>query len=115
MAASSGDSSASSALEYAINHIFLPPKTPQDDDPNIEQQHELASSLLQSINHFSQQCSAAESQQLRPVVLMLQRLLKVKPGLRSSTKRAAMKDVIRELDNGGTYTVVCIFFSRASH
>ncbi|KAK4182801.1 hypothetical protein QBC35DRAFT_395228 [Podospora australis] len=89
------------SLEYAIHHVFLPPKIPQEDDTSIEHEHNLISSLLESTRKFPQQRPAAEgSQRLRLVIRMLERLLKVKPGLDSSTKGAVMQQVIRELEDG---------------
>ncbi|KAK3293166.1 uncharacterized protein B0H64DRAFT_327170 [Chaetomium fimeti] len=87
-------------LEYAINHVFLPPKTPQDGEANTREEHNLARFLLESTVQFSQRCSTAESEQLQPVVRMLKRLVKVTPGMDSSTKKGAMKSVIQELKNG---------------
>jgi hypothetical protein len=93
------------SLKYAINHVFLPPKTPQEDDTSIPEEHNLIGLLLESTRQFSQECSTPESQQLQLVIRMLERLLKLKPGLDSNDKGAAMKKVIRELSNGGMYCI----------
>lgn len=99
------------ALAYAINHVFLPPKTPQKGETNIQGEHDLTSFLLESVVKFSQRCSKQESKQLQPVIRMLQRLMKVTPGMDGSTKKAMMASVIQELKNGGTWTYFC-FHSR---
>ncbi|KAK4120622.1 hypothetical protein N657DRAFT_665989 [Parathielavia appendiculata] len=115
MAPGTADSRAASvaveSLKYAINHVFLPPKAPQKDDASIEEELNLIASLLKSTRQFSRECSAAEPQQLWPVIAMLERLLKVKPGLDSATKGTSMKKVIQELDDGE----VALFHIRAQN
>ncbi|KAH6623091.1 hypothetical protein F5144DRAFT_623147 [Chaetomium tenue] len=89
-----------STLASAINHVFLPPKTPQEGEVNIPEEHNLASSLRESVVKFCSRCSKAESEQLQPVIRMLQRLMKVTPGMDGRTKKAAMASVIQELKDG---------------
>jgi hypothetical protein len=89
------------ALAYAINHVFLPPKTPQEGETSIQREQDLISFLLESVVKFSQLCSKNESEQLQPVIRMLQRLMKVMPGMDDSSKKTAMSFVIQELKNGG--------------
>ncbi|KAK4130358.1 hypothetical protein BT67DRAFT_490504 [Trichocladium antarcticum] len=88
------------SLKYTINHVFLPPKTPQEDDTNINEEHNLIGSLLNSTKKFAKQCPPTDARQLQAVARMLQRLLTVKPGLGSSEKNASMRQVISELSNG---------------
>jgi len=95
-------SAARMSLEFLINHVFLPPKTPQQDDTSTEEEHNLISSLLETTKKFSQECSAAESRQLESVARMLQQLVKVRPGLHNSTKQDIMKKIIQDLKDGGT-------------
>ncbi len=45
---------------------------------------------------------APEAKNLEPVVRMLQRLLKVKPGMESNSKNTDMKQVVLELGHDGT-------------
>ncbi|EAQ83711.1 hypothetical protein CHGG_10115 [Chaetomium globosum CBS 148.51] len=87
-------------LEYAINHVFLPPKTPQEGEVNIKEEHNLARFLRESVVNFCSRCSKAESEELQPVIRMLQRLMQVSPGMDGRTKKAAMASVIQELKNG---------------
>ncbi|KAK3904432.1 hypothetical protein C8A05DRAFT_13694 [Staphylotrichum tortipilum] len=104
MAASTTDPTAGSAamrsLEYAIYHVFLPPKCPQADDTNIKHEHNLIHSLLQSAKRFSAQCSAADAQRMGPVIRMLDRLLEAKPGMAGTDKKTALQKTIRDLKNG---------------
>lgn len=90
------------ALENAINHVFLPPRTPQADDSNIGHEHYLISLLVRSISTFSTTCSTADAERLVPVGRMLERLLRVKPGRKSKDKRSEMRAVMQELEDGGT-------------
>lgn len=94
-------------LAYAINHVFLPPKTPQEGKANIQEEHKVAGFLLESVIKFCDRCSKAESEQLQPVIRMLQRLMKVTPGMDGLTKKAAMASVIHELKNGGVWICFC--------
>ncbi|KAL2186630.1 hypothetical protein L209DRAFT_711026 [Thermothelomyces heterothallicus CBS 203.75] len=100
MRASSSDFASTTAFEYAINHVFLPPRTPQKDDTNIIEEHGLIESLLVSTNELSRICERSESHQLGPITRMLKRLLSVEPGMDSATKRKTMKEVISELQDG---------------
>jgi hypothetical protein len=95
-------------LDHLIYHVLLPPKSIQGADTSIEKEHTIISSLLESVRRFSRDCSVDESQQLKAVIRMLQRLLKVKPGLETSNKRAAMREVIRDLEVGGMYIYVVL-------
>lgn len=97
------------SLKYSINHVFLPPKTPQKDDTNINEEHNLIGSLLNSTKKFAAQCPPTEARQLQAVARMLQRLLTVKSGLGGSEKKASMRQVISELSNGGTSYSCCCF------
>ncbi|KAK4101180.1 hypothetical protein N658DRAFT_516062 [Parathielavia hyrcaniae] len=90
---------------------WIPVFTPQVDDTNIFEEHNLIGTLLDSARHFATQCSTAEPQQLQPVIAMLERLLEVKPGLDSDTKASSMKRVIRELSDGN----VALFHIRAQN
>jgi hypothetical protein len=101
---------SSQLLDHLIYHVFLPPKSIQGADTSIEKEHTMISSLLESVRKFSRDCSVDESQQLQAVSRMLQRLLKVKPGLETSNKRAAMRKVIEDLEVGGTYTSLFAWF-----
>ncbi|AEO68380.1 uncharacterized protein THITE_2145549 [Thermothielavioides terrestris NRRL 8126] len=100
-ASSSGSKSTGAGfLEYQINHVFLPPKLPQEDDMDIRQENLLVSSLLESTRDFSRECSPSESLHLGRVIGMLEQLLKMKPGLDSSTKESVMQEAIEELSEG---------------
>lgn len=96
-------------LEYLINHVFLPPKTPQEDDINIEQEHNVISSLLLSVRMFSKVYQATESKKFSRVVRMLERLLRMKPGLEDINKAYAVKKVIEELKDGGMLISLTLF------
>ncbi|KAL2261316.1 hypothetical protein VTK26DRAFT_4409 [Humicola hyalothermophila] len=93
-------STATASLQHLINHVFLPPKTPQQHDEDIVEEHNLIGSLLASVAQFPRDCSAAESDALDRVIRMLQRLLRMKPGMGDSNKRATVKNVIKELKDG---------------
>lgn len=104
-ASNEGDAASSGQLlDRLIYHVFLPPKVIQGADTSVEKQRTMISSLLESVREFSREYPVDQSQQLKQVIRMLQRLLKVKPGLESSNKRAAVQKVVGELENGGMFT-----------
>lgn len=109
--ASSCDFLSGEAFNYTINHVFLPPNTPQQDDTDIAHEHDLVRALLTSTNKLSQKYSISESSQLEPVSRMLQLLMEVKPGAEGNTKRTITKGVIRDLKGGGMYTLQESFFT----
>jgi hypothetical protein len=43
------------SLKFAINHVFLPPRTPQEDDGSVPDEHTLISLLLESVKEFARE------------------------------------------------------------
>jgi len=108
-ARSGADPAAVASLLYAFHHVFLPPKTPHEDDTSISEEHNLIKFLLESTERFSEACGSTASEQLGRVVRMLQRFLRLLPGLESSNKKNDVANVIRELKNGGTFLLHSYF------
>jgi hypothetical protein len=90
------------SLEFAINHVFLPPKTPREDDGSVPDEHTFISLLLESIKEFAKENPPAVSDRLGPTIRMIERLLKIKPGLDEKAKEAVLRGAVLELDEGGT-------------
>ncbi|GAB1318054.1 ubiquitinyl hydrolase 1 [Madurella fahalii] len=88
------------SLMYSINHVFLPPKTPGEDDMNLDHERDLVRFFLCSIMEFSKECSTTESALLGRATQMLQRLLTTQPGSGFRDKGTVMAKVIRELNCG---------------
>ncbi|KAK0723613.1 hypothetical protein B0T26DRAFT_811927 [Lasiosphaeria miniovina] len=59
-----------SGLEYAINHVFLPPRLPQTDDASLENELFLAKSLYKSLLGF-RKLEPASSEALNPALDMV--------------------------------------------
>ncbi|KAK4155980.1 hypothetical protein C8A00DRAFT_41452 [Chaetomidium leptoderma] len=68
---------------------------------SVREENNLILPFLRSVVDFSKLCALAESQQLKPAVDMLERLIKTEPGLwNKSTKTDVVRQVIRELKDG---------------
>ncbi|KAK3346903.1 hypothetical protein B0T25DRAFT_613574 [Lasiosphaeria hispida] len=86
-------------LEYTINHVFMPPRLPQEDDTQITNEHRLIASLLESVRHFTTiEPSSVEA--LLPVIGMLEKLLGMAPGRDCLNKERYMRDAISTLKEG---------------
>ncbi|KAK3305905.1 uncharacterized protein B0T15DRAFT_556437 [Chaetomium strumarium] len=97
---SAASAASRKSLEFAINHVFLPPRTPLEDDVSIPDEHTLISVFLESIKQFAKDNPLAGCDRLGPTIRMIERLLKVKPGLDENAKEALLRRVILELDEG---------------
>jgi hypothetical protein len=71
------------SLQYKIDHLFLPPKTPQKDDTNPVLENELVASALRSLEAFGEAVSDARPPAVDVCLGMLRRMLSVRaPGTR---------------------------------
>ncbi|KAK4119357.1 hypothetical protein N657DRAFT_581720, partial [Parathielavia appendiculata] len=92
----------SKALDFMINHVFLPPQLPQEDDSEAGYLNTTIRAFRDSVECFlSAEPSSAPS--VRPAVDMLDRLL--------STETRGMHHVISDLKNGG----IALFHLRAQN
>ncbi|KAK4182710.1 hypothetical protein QBC35DRAFT_546309 [Podospora australis] len=89
------------SLEYMINHVFLPPRLPQQEDTNIDHEHQLIRSFCASLQDFWTWQPDDESR-LSGAFRMLSRLLQVEPGLHGSEKQNTVENILRDLTDGET-------------
>jgi hypothetical protein len=61
-------------LNYIINHIFFPPKLPQEDDHSHENDRALCLVLLDSARIYQDSLSMAEQIRWDPMIKLLQNL-----------------------------------------
>jgi len=94
-------------LQYQINHLFLPPKTPQKDDINPVLEDELVTSVLHSLGAFGEALSDARPPALDVCLGMLQRMLSVR-ALGTRLDPAQLEMEIRQLKDPGTCSVLCL-------
>ncbi|KAK4204643.1 hypothetical protein QBC40DRAFT_345375 [Triangularia verruculosa] len=83
-------------LEFAINHVFLPPKLPQSDDTSATGEAFLLRSLLDSMREFATLQPEAASR-LWPSMRMIERLLRLQT---CDTKETATAKMIQDLTDG---------------
>ena len=89
------------ALDYMINHVFLPPHLPQGDDADAGHTNATIRALRNSVDCFlSAEPGSAPS--VRPAFEMLDRFLKTDSGGVDETRQTrGVRDVITDLKNGG--------------
>jgi hypothetical protein len=88
-------------LNFMINHVFLPPRLPQEDDATAERQLATVQTLRDSVSDFvSVGCSS-----VRPALEMLDRFLKTCPGAGpgQADMTTVLRSVIAGLKDGGAY------------
>ncbi len=91
------------SLAFIINHVFLPPRLPQQDDTDVQALFATGQTLCDSVSRFlsvESRCQPA----VQPALNMLERYLKTQPGpdLDATTKTQVLRDIITDLKNGGT-------------
>ena len=91
--------SSSKDILYALNHVFLPPKLPQEDDTKAERDVALCRSVYHASLEFTDFLAPPQQQQWSIVHQMLKTLLK--------TTQALDKDVLAKnilcLEDGGQF------------
>jgi len=103
---STADVASRRGLRYQINHLFLPPKTPQKDDINPTLENELVASVLRCLRAFGEALSDARPPAVDVCLGMLQRMLSVRaPGTRLDPEQ--LEKEFRQLRDAGTCSVLC--------
>ncbi|KAK3689059.1 hypothetical protein B0T22DRAFT_513134 [Podospora appendiculata] len=87
------------SLSYLIHHVFMPPQLPQGDDSSIDHETALTRSLLDSLREFNNLNTSAHPG-VPAACRMLCRLLEIRPGLDGLDKRAAIRKVLSDLQDG---------------
>ena len=70
--------SSSSSLNYVITHVFLPPKLPQEDDRNSNQDSALIEECRAALRSFRARLSGRERQRWVDLILMLSKMLELR-------------------------------------
>ncbi|KAK3937045.1 hypothetical protein QBC46DRAFT_320431 [Diplogelasinospora grovesii] len=89
----------SGLLQYLIHHVFLPPKLPQSDDTNLQNEHGLIQSLLDAALEFAN-LNCRPCPEVTAAVGMLLRLLEMRPGVDYPEKKGVVRNMIRKLTDG---------------
>ncbi len=98
------------ALDFMIDHIFLPPRLPQEDDENSSHTNATIRVLRDSVGSFlSAEPGSAPS--VRPAFDMLDRFVKMDTGKMDTGRGVdedrevrSVRDIISDLKNGGMYS-----------
>jgi hypothetical protein len=98
----------SNALSYIINHLFLPPKLPQEDDTsNVDGQYMLLSHVAESANDFLRGLQDAnvdikDQQCWRVLERMLRQMCHIHRGTQLSP--ALLQKAVCDMNNRGPFT-----------
>ncbi|KAK4153473.1 hypothetical protein C8A00DRAFT_33763 [Chaetomidium leptoderma] len=89
------------SLNFMINHVFLSPQLPQEDDTDAQHLLALVQALCGSVSGFLS-AESSSSPSVRPALEMLERLLKTDPGLGlyETDKTSVLRGIIAHLKNG---------------
>ncbi|KAK0710370.1 hypothetical protein B0T21DRAFT_454868 [Apiosordaria backusii] len=91
-----GNGMTRQGLEFAINHVFLPPKTPQSDDTSATGEMFLIRSFLSSLQEFST-LEPGDATRLQPLVRMVERLLRLQV---HESKETITTEILGALNDG---------------
>ena len=89
------------ALDYIINHVFLPPKLPQKDDSDVTKASSLVEELLAALESFQAHVPEQERLEWVHCIKMVRNMLQIRDhfgGLLAKDVETAL----REMVNGGT-------------
>ena len=87
-------------LEYIINHVFLPPKLPHQDDSGVEETNALIKTVLATTNVFQNHLSEQERSGWISCMKMMRNMIELKD--RSGHLMAEkLQLALREMSEGG--------------
>ena len=89
------------ALDFMINHVFLPPQLPQADDTNTEHIGATIRVLCHSVSRFLSLDTALQAS-MPQVLGMLQRFGDLE-ALQDGEKEGRLHDILSNLRDGGEY------------
>ena len=64
----------SPTMDYIVNHVFLPPKLPQQDDSDDANEHALCLIIYQAAQDYTRVLSAEQQTRWAPILKMLERI-----------------------------------------
>jgi hypothetical protein len=93
------------SLNFMIDHVFLPPRLPQEDDTNPQGSLDMVRFLYNSVLNFLMAESISRPA-VTPALEMLGRFLETN-GPNETLDKQILRDIIINLKSGGTYSVYC--------
>jgi len=97
------DDDSERKLLYLIHHIFLPPKTPQEDDTDLTLEKALVSEILCSLEQFQASLEDPRPPAIDTCLEMLRRMLELRM-YKDELDPDRLKDQIEKLQNTGKYS-----------
>ena len=83
-----------SALLYQVDHIFLPPKLPQNDDYTVAQNRALIDHVLDALRRFKDDVEGHHLSDVQRAIRMVSTMLQCRPG-----RNLDVQQVCSALDN----------------
>ena len=90
------------AVSYFFHHVFLPPRIPQGDDYDSENEILLLDEVIHALEDFSSRYSAVTSTALHPLITMITRL-KIIIESNGSIDEAQLGQAVDDLDKNGEF------------
>ncbi|KAJ5556707.1 hypothetical protein N7494_000622 [Penicillium frequentans] len=90
------------AVSYFFHHVFLPPRIPQGDDYDSENEILLLDEVIHALEDFSSRYSAVTSTALHPLITMITRL-KIIIESNGSIDEAQLGQAVDDLDKNGGF------------
>lgn len=90
----------SEALDFIINHVFLPPCLPHEDDDGVEETNALIETVLAALELFQDHIPEQQRSEWIPCIKMIRNMreLRDKSGHLIAEK---VEEALREMLNGG--------------
>ncbi|KAL3474851.1 hypothetical protein BJX99DRAFT_271463 [Aspergillus californicus] len=102
MSASPFANLSSGARLYLFNHVFLPPRLPQESDYNAEHDLTLLDTVIHSLHGFRSSLSDEQGNTLVSVIAAISRLRK-SHGVNGGADEAKLKELMRGLDTAEAF------------
>ena len=93
-------------LGYLIDHVFLPPKLPQEDDECPKNSEALINVCLTTLSEFTHCLPAEERGEWEPLLEMLQYMLAVRDE-HGNLVRENLVDIVDGMNSGGMANYYC--------
>lgn len=98
-------------LRYIINHVFLPPKLPQQDDHDLELDVALLNEVHAGLTGFLSLANAGRIKCWRTCLKMLTSMLVFYNG-KTFLEPKILKDKLQQMEVGGTSLAMCMSVHR---
>lgn len=88
-------------LDYIINHVFLPPKLPHQDDSSVENTNALIEMVLAATELLQDHLPEQEHSEWIPCIKMMRNMLELKDEC-GKLIAEKVETALKEMSHGGT-------------